>query len=52
MAILVKMPLETYQGFMGSLPLSSGGYAVLKNSIIEATDEGDSAIVDILCGMM
>jgi len=49
MAVLVKMPLETYQGFVDRFPLSSRGYAVLKNSIIEPTAEGDSPIVDILC---
>lgn len=49
MAVLVQMPLDTYQLFLGRFPLSSRGYAVLKNSIIESTPEGDSSIVDILC---
>ena len=49
MAVLVKMPLDTYQLFLGRFPLSSRGYAVLRNSVIERTTPGDDSIVEILC---
>ena len=49
MAILVKMPLETYQNFLGRFPLLSRGYAILRNSIIEPTPTRDDSIVEILC---
>ena len=47
MAVLVKMPLDTYRCFLGRFPLPSRGYAILKNSVIERTQ--DSSIVEILC---
>jgi hypothetical protein len=49
MAVLVKMPIEIYLGFLGRFPLLSRGYAVLKNSIFERTPAGDRSIVEILC---
>ena len=49
MAVLVKMPLDTYRNFLGRFPLLSRGYAILKNSIIEATTTGDDSIVEMLC---
>ena len=49
MGILVKMPLDTYQNFLGRFPLLSRGYAILRNSIIEPTNTGDSSIVEMLC---
>jgi len=49
MAVLVKMPLDTYQNFLGRFPLLGRGYAILKNSIIEPTPTGDSSIVEMLC---
>ena len=49
MAILVKMPLETYQNFLGRFPLLSRGYAILRNSIIEPTPTRDDSIVEMLC---
>ena len=36
-------------GRSGRFPLSSRGYAVLKNSIIEPTTTGDDSIVEMLC---
>jgi len=51
MAILVKMPVETYQNFLGRFPLLSRGYAILRNSIIEPTPTGDDSIVEMLCEM-
>jgi len=49
MGIVVKMPLDTYLGFLGRFPLSSRGYAILKNSLIQRTTTGDSSIVEMLC---
>jgi len=49
MAVLVKMPLDTYLSFLGRFPLLSRGYAVLRNSIIEPTTTGDDSIVKMLC---
>ena len=49
MAVLVKMPLDTYLGFLGRFPLSSRGYAVLKNSIIERTLTDNYSIVEVFC---
>jgi len=49
MAVLVKMPLDTYLSFLGRFPLLSRGYAVLRNSIIEPTTTGDDSIVEMLC---
>ena len=49
MAVLVKMPLDTYRNFLGRFPLLSRGYAILRNSIIEPTNTGDSSIVEMLC---
>ena len=49
MAVLVKMPLDTYQLFLGRFPLSSRGYAVLKNSLIERTITGDDSVVEMFC---
>ena len=49
MAVLVKMPLDTYLGFLGRFPLSSRGYAVLKNSIIERTLTDNYSIVEMFC---
>ena len=49
MAVLVKMPLDTYLSFLGWFPLLSRGYAVLRNSIIEPTTTGDDSIVEMLC---
>ena len=47
MAVLVKMPLGAYRSFLGRLPLTGRGYAILKKSVIERTR--DSSIVEILC---
>jgi len=49
MAVLVKMPLDTYLGFLGRFPLSSRGYAVLKNSIIERRLTDNYSIVEVFC---
>ena len=49
MAVLVNMPLDTYLNFLGRFPLSSRGYAILKNSIIEPTTKDHSSTVDMLC---
>ncbi len=49
MGIVVKMPLDTYLGFLGRFPLSSRGYAVLKNSIIERTLTDNYSIVEMFC---
>ena len=49
MAVLVKMPLDTYLGFLGRFPLASRGYAVLKNSIIERTLTDNYSIVEVFC---
>ena len=49
MAVLVKMPLDTYLGFLGRFPLSSRGYVVLKNSIIERTLTDNYSIVEMFC---
>jgi hypothetical protein len=49
MAVLVKMPLDTYLSFLGRFPLLSRGYAVLRNSIIEPRTTGDDSIVEMLC---
>ena len=49
MAVLVKMPLDTYLGFLGRFPLASRGYAVLKNSIIERTLPDNYSIVEVFC---
>jgi hypothetical protein len=34
MAVLVKLPIEIYQGLMGGCLLSSREYAILRNSLI------------------
>ena len=47
MSVLVKMPLDCYRNFLGRFPLPCRGYAILKNSIIERTQ--DSSIVEMLC---
>ena len=49
MAVLVNMPLDTYLNFLGRFPLSSRGYAILRNSIIEPTTTGASSVVEMLC---
>ena len=49
MAVLVKMPLDTYLGFLGRFPLASRGYAILKNSIIERTRTDNYSIVEVFC---
>ena len=49
MGIVVKMPLDSYLGFLGRFPLSSRGYAVLKNSIIERTLTDNYSIVEMFC---
>ena len=41
------MPLDCYRNFLGRVPLSSLGYDILRNSVIERTQ--DSSIVEILC---
>ena len=51
MAVLIKIPLQPYLGFLGRCLLSSREYAVLKTSIIERIPERQFSVdvVDILC---
>ena len=47
MTIVIKIPLDCYRNFLGRVPLTSLGYDILRNSVIERTQ--DSSIVEILC---
>jgi hypothetical protein len=49
MAVLVKMPIDAYRDFLGRFPLSSRGYAVLTNSILQGATTSDSSIIEMLC---
>lgn len=49
MAVLVKMPITTYIGFLGRCPLLSREYAVLRNSLITHTPTGGHSIIEFLC---
>ena len=49
MAVIVKMPIDTYRDFLGRFPLSSRGYAVLTNSILQGATTSDSSIIEMLC---
>ena len=51
MTVLVKLPIEIYQGFMGRCLLSSREYAILRNSLIIHTpkESQDKSIVEFLC---
>jgi hypothetical protein len=49
MAVLVKMPIATYIGFLGRCPLLSREYTIIKNSVITHTPPGDYTVVEILC---
>jgi len=48
-AVLIKMPIATYLGFLGRCPLLSREYAVLRNSIITLAPRGDHSFLEILC---
>ena len=51
MTVLVKLPIEIYQGFMGRCLLSSREYAILRNSLIIHTpkESQDKSIVEFMC---
>jgi len=51
MAMLIKMPLATYRGFMGRCLLESREYEILKNSAIGHIPEfvRDGNVVEFFC---
>ena len=51
MKVLVKFPIEIYQGLLGRCSMLSREYLILKNGIVRHDQEEgpDSPMVEILC---
>jgi hypothetical protein len=51
MKVLVKFPIETYRGLLGSCSVMSREYLILKNGVVQHDEQEspDQPTVEVLC---